>query len=456
MKRGIGIALAVLLLAASIGCVGSLFHRDGEVEQISIPADRGAPDEVIRSFLCQFVISKDCRSYTYEAQHDVYSVMRDGEEYILDYLDFDVTETRDSGLYAVEGNVIFACRPDGSWAWNNWGFTAPQPIEAAQTAPGEEPATAPEEEPATAPEEEPAATPTPEPKEEPTATPTPEPREEPTATPSSFLFGGVEVQAGQSAVRVKGKKDALIRISPEEMDLLIKLCPDLSKLVLDYCCMADYSRIGELTGLKELEITTTTHEKDVGIPLTDIDWIASLHRLRSLTLCYNEISDIRALAELDALEELNLAWNKLEDNDLRWLSGLNLQKLYLYGNSYLKDVSELASIRSLELLHLGGCRKITRIDSLADLPYLKELDVSYCPLKDLLCFSDFKALKTLRLEHSDYVDFYYYYDLANCESLETIVISEKDTDIESALWGMITDMGRGDIEIVYWESYHES
>ena len=74
----------------------------------------------------------------------------------------------------------------------------------------------------------------------------------------------------------------------------------------------------------------------------------------------------------------------------------------------------------------------------------------------MLCFSDFKALKTLRLEHSDYVDFYYYYDLANCESLETIVISEKDTDIESALWGMITDTGRGDIEIVYWESYHES
>ena len=434
MKRGIGIALAVLLLAASIGCVGSLFHRDGEVEQISIPADRGAPDEVIRSFLCQFVISKDCRSYTYEAQHDVYSVMRDGEEYILDYLDFDVTETRDSGLYAVEGNVIFNCTRDGYWGWNNWSFTVPKLVEAETSIPTQPLDLA----------------------ETPTPTPTPEPKEEPTATPSSFLFGGVEVQAGQSAVRVKGKKDAIIRISPEEMDLLVRLCPNLTKLVLDYCCMADYSKIGKLTSLKELEITTTTHEKDIGIPLVDIDWISSLQNLRSLTLCYNEISDIRAIAELSDLEELNLAWNKLEDNDLRWLSGLNLQKLYLYGNSYLKDVSELASIRSLELLHLGGCRKITRIDSLADLPYLKELDVSYCPLKDLLCFSDFKALKTLRLEHSDYVDFYYYYDLANCESLETIVISEKDTDIESALWGMITDTGRGDIEIVYWESYHES
>ena len=446
MKRGIGIALAVLLLAASIGCVGSLFHRDGEVEQISIPADRGAPDEVIRSFLCQFVISKDCRSYTYEAQHDVYSVMRDGEEYILDYLDFDVTETRDSGLYAVEGNVIFACRPDGSWAWNNWGFTAPQPIEAAQTAPGEELATAPEEEP--------TATPTPEPKEEPTATPTPEPREEPTATPSSFLFGGVEVQAGQSAVRVKGKKDAIIRISPEEMDLLVRLCPNLTKLVLDYCCMADYSKIGKLTSLKELEITTTTHEKDKGIPLVDIDWISSLQNLRSLTLCYNEISDIRAIAALSDLEELNLAWNKLTDDDLDWLSDLKLRKLYLYGNYNLKNISALASIRSLKLLHIGGCRKITKIDALAKLPHLEELDVSYCPLKDLTFLYEFKELKTLRLEHSEYVDFYYYYDLGQSESLETVVISKQDTEIEKAIRAYIRDSG-SDLEIVYWEDYHE-
>ena len=468
MKRGIGIALAVLLLAASIGCVGSLFHRDGEVEQISIPADRGAPDEVIRSFLCQFVISKDCRSYTYEAQHDVYSVMRDGEEYILDYLDFDVTETRDSGLYAVEGNVIFNCTRDGYWGWNNWSFTVPklveaetsiptQPLDLAETptpTPTPEPKEEPTATPTPEPKEEPTATPTPEPREEPTATPTPEPKEEPTATPSSFLFGGVEVQAGQSAVRVKGKKDAIIRISPEEMDLLVRLCPNLTKLVLDYCCMADYSKIGKLTSLKELEITTTTHEKDIGIPLVDIDWISSLQNLRSLTLCYNEISDIRAIAELSDLEELNLAWNKLTDDDLDWLSDLKLRKLYLYGNYNLKNISALASIRSLKLLHIGGCRKITKIDALAKLPHLEELDVSYCPLKDLTFLYEFKELKTLRLEHSEYVDFYYYYDLGQSESLETVVISKQDTEIEKAIRAYIRDSG-SDLEIVYWEDYHE-
>lgn len=441
MKRWIGILLAGLLLCSAVGCIGDLFHKDEEVEQISVSADRGAPDEVIRSFLSQFVVGKDCNSYTYEAKHDVYSVMQKGEEYILDYMDFDVTEYKASGAYAVEGNVVFACRPDGSWAWNNWSFTVPTPIEATQTEPEAEPVA--------------ETTVGSEPVEEPTVeTPPPEPKEKPTAAPSSFLFGGVEVQAGQSAVKVKGKKEALIRISPEEMDLLIKLCPNLSKLVLDYCCMADYSRIGELTGLKELEITTTTHEKDIGIPLVDIDWISSLQNLRSLTLCYNEISDIRAIAELSDLEELNLAWNKLTDDDLDRLSDLNLRKLYLYGNYNLKNISALASIRSLKLLHIGGCRKITKIDALAKLPHLEELDVSYCPLKDLTFLYEFKELKTLRLEHSEYVDFYYYYDLGQSESLETVVISKQDTEIEKAIRAYIRDSG-SDLEIVYWEDYHE-
>lgn len=218
--------------------------------------------------------------------------------------------------------------------------------------------------------------------------------------------------------------------------------------------MADYSRIGELTSLKELQISTTTHEKDKGIPLVDIDWISSLHHLRSLTLCYNEICDIRAIADLSNLEELNLAWNDLTDDDLNWLSNLDLRKLYLYGNSNIKDLSALTSIRSLELLHLGGCKRVTKVNALAKLPYLKELDIGYCPVKDFLCFRDFKALKTLRIEFTDFVDYYFYYDLAQCETLEKIVISKNDTDIECAIRGMIQDMALDNLEIVYWEDYH--
>ena len=298
---------------------------------------------------------------------------------------------------------------------------------------------------------------TPEPTDVPTAVPTDTPTPVPTATPvpSSFQFGGTTVQKGQTSVRVKGEKSALIRISAEEMDLLVALCPKLTDLVLDYCCMADYSRIGELTSLKNLQITTTTHEKDYGIPLVDIDWISSLGNLRTLTLSYNKINDIRALSDLTDLEELNLAWNDLDDDDLEWLSGLNLKRLYLYCNYNIRNVSPLASIRSLEMLHLGGCRRVTSVKSLGALPRLKELDISYCPIKDYTVFRNFGMLKTLRIYCTEFVDYYFYYDLAQCEPLEKIVISKEDTEIENALYGMIIDL-RPDIEIVYWEDYQKT
>ena len=289
--------------------------------------------------------------------------------------------------------------------------------------------------------------------EEPVETPTPVP---PTPTdeplPSSFFFGGVEVAAGQTSVKVTGKKNAIIRITPEEMDLLIKLCPKLTNMELDYCCMADYSRIGELTSLKHLQITTTTHSQDYGIPLVDIDWTASLKNLRYLCLTYNKINDIRALSNLTNLEELNLGWNELSDEDLRWLEDLNLKALYLYCNEDLRNVSGLASIKSLETLHIGGNRKLSGFTELNTLPNLKWLDISYLPVKDFSWVKGFKRLETLRIVKTEYLgEDYYYHELANCKTLKTIYIAPDDTEIEWALRDMIYDM-RPDIELLYYEN----
>ncbi|MBR6039515.1 MAG: leucine-rich repeat domain-containing protein [Clostridia bacterium] len=297
--------------------------------------------------------------------------------------------------------------------------------------------------------------PTPVPTEPPT--PTPVPTEPPTPEPElpdSFLFGGVTVVAGQTAVKVAGKQNALIRITPEEMDMLIRLCPNLTTLTLNYCCMADYSRIGELTKLRNLMISTTTHSMDPGIPLVDIDWMASLKDLRTLYLAYNKIEDIRVLAGLTKLEELNLGWNNISDSDLNYLTGLPLRLLYLYCDSSLRDVSALSNIRSLELLHIGGNKKLrfSGIKKLTNLSHLKELDISYCPVEDFEWIRDFKSLETLRIEYSEFIDFYAYYDLAASETLQTVVISREDTDTEEALRAMIRDC-KSDIEIVYWEDY---
>lgn len=320
-----------------------------------------------------------------------------------------------------------------------------EPKDVDVTEPNDTPAPVPDDTP----------TPSPVPTEPPTPTPSPVPTPTPTPElPKSFLFGGVEVWAGQTAVSVTGKKDDIIRITPEEMDMLIRLCPNLTSLELDYCCMPDYSRIGELTKLKHLMISTTTHEKDYGIPLVDIDWMASLKDLRTLYLAYNKIDDIRAVAKLGNLEELNLGWNDISDSDLDYLTGLPLRKLYLYCNESLRDVSALSDISSLELLHIGGNRKLSfsGIKKLTALPNLKELDISYCPVEDFLWVQNFKRLETLRIEFSDYIDYYTYYDLMGCQTLRKVVISKEDKQTETAIKDMIS-IYQPDIELVYWEEY---
>ena len=88
----------------------------------------------------------------------------------------------------------------------------------------------------------------------------------------------------------------------------------------------------------------------------------------------------------------------------------------------------------------------------ACLSRLKELDISYCPVEDFVWVQDFKRLQTLRIEYSDYIDFYTYYDLAASDTLQTVVISKNDTKTEEALRAMIRDC-KSDIEIVYWENY---
>ena len=342
---------------------------------------------------------------------------------------FDLSSLLPGGASESESVVVLTPEPTD--------VPAPEPTEASMLEPTEAPAP------------EPTEAPTP----EPTEAPTPESTEAPTPElPSSFLFGGEEVWAGQTAVKVTGKKEAIIRITPEEMDMLIRLCPNLTNLELCYCCMPDYSRIGELTSLKRLLISSTTHEKDPGIPLVDIDWIASLKDLRYLNLTYNQINDIRAISELTNLEQLNLGWNALSDEDLDWLTGLNLTELYLYCNTSLRDVSPLAKIKSLEMLHIGGNRKVKGLKKLTALSKLKTLDISYCPNDSFIWIKDFKKLETLRIEYSDYIDYYAYYDLMQSKTLRTVVISKKDKKTETALKDMIKDF-HPDIEIAYWEDY---
>ena len=291
-----------------------------------------------------------------------------------------------------------------------------------------EPVKDPTDKPTAKPTEKPTAEPTKEPTAAPTATPGP------TATPKTpkyFTFGGQQIAPGSDTVDIAGKRDSRIKISKEEMDQLVYYCPKLKKLALDYCDIENCSRIGELTSLTELTITTTGNVSGAG-KMSDISWVKSLTKLRRISFAHNAISDISALEDLTDLERLNLADNRLDSNDLKYLTNLqSLQNLYLYSNTDITDVSPLAELENLVLLHIGGCKNVTDISVLTDLPFLREMNLGYVDQISFKYFKDFKTLDTLWLQGCN--PSRDYSGLASCSRLKKIYVYSNDTKLKAAL-----------------------
>lgn len=293
-----------------------------------------------------------------------------------------------------------------------------------------------------APDITPAPTPVPKPTDTPTPSPipTPTPTPSPTPVPKSFTFGGVTIPSG--SVEINGRPEAMdfngnakgvfTRISREEVETMVALCPDLRVLDVDYCYFETYEPLAKLKNLEYLELKTCGNSKG-GVPLSDIDWIADLTNLTHLNLCHNRIYDISALENLDQLEWLNLGDNGLDDSDLSYLEDLtSLNTLYLYSNN-LKDVSALKNLSALETLNLGNNKNIKTVKSLTKLKKLSTLQVFGTSIDDLSYFKDFAKLTKVdlagckKLVYSDY-----YYGLKNCKKLKTFVVAKDDYDGISA------------------------
>lgn len=297
--------------------------------------------------------------------------------------------------------------------------------------------------PTAVPTEVPTAVPTEVPTAEPTQPPTPTPK--PTSVPKTFLFGGAELPAGLTKIdkntvdengnKVIGEKTDPKRITKKEVEALVALCPNLSKLVLDYCYLDDYTPLSKLTGLTDLALMTCGNEYG-GEKLDDIGWISTLTELTDLTLCYNNISDITPLAGLENLEYLNLAGNDLDDEDLKVLAKLpSLTTLYLYWLPNLTDVTPLAEIEYLCYLHLGHDSKIESVKPLTKLKYLTQLRINDTAVKDISYFGDFKHLKYLDLSDcarkaSDYAV------LGNCPKLKGVAVANAPDDVKTVFAGL--------------------
>ena len=306
------------------------------------------------------------------------------------------------------------------------------------------PVEAPTPESVEAPTPAPTEAPTPEPVEAPTPAPTEAPTPMPTEVPDYFMFGGKKIKTGTKKINgkdlgINGKSKKLKHIPANEVNDLVTLCPDLEELILDYCYMDDYSPLGELTGLRKLQLSNCNEGK--GNPVSDIGWVEGLQALRTLNLANNNVSDTTAIGELINLTQLYLGENPLTDEDLEPIGDLkNLEKLSLYYVKKITDVSPLANLSKLTYLHLGSNSKLKDVKPLTNLKKLVYLRLNRTNVSDLTGFGKLTSLKKLDLSRCP-IDESTVVALQGCKKLEKIVIEMSDVNTYDAVLNYLINEG---------------
>lgn len=111
--------------------------------------------------------------------------------------------------------------------------------------------------------------------------------------------------------------------------------------------------------------------------LTTLDWVRDLPQLVSLSVGHNEIGTIDALASLRQLRMVNLRHNKVRD--LGPLAGLSRLEVLILEANHISDVSPLSGLDNLLVLELAG-NDVSDVGPLAELEQLIEVDVADNPV----------------------------------------------------------------------------
>lgn len=225
---------------------------------------------------------------------------------------------------------------------------------------------------------------------------------------------------------------------PHDADSLedLKLIPYVEKLTIADKKLSSLSALSSLTKLEELDLSNSR------FPTEDLEILANLHSLTSLTLSNcglstiaklegaaaltvldlssNTIRNMAALSSITTLKELNLQHNAV--TDLSDLSGLTeLSKLDISYNS-VSSLTPLASCTNLTWLDAGNNSIVTlsavdqmprlqylalNYNNIADISILKtctvmtELYISNNKLENITSLNDLSALEVLDFSYND-------------------------------------------------------
>ncbi|MDW3645522.1 MAG: NACHT domain-containing protein [Bacteroidia bacterium] len=211
----------------------------------------------------------------------------------------------------------------------------------------------------------------------------------------------------------------------------------------------DLTKLGELNGLKLLDLRRAAHEFTL-----DISPISNLQNLESLDLSFTEVLDISPLSELYNLKHLDIRFLDADKKtrkqgsgvtitlvddvyiDLSFLSKMEqLQYLNLY-NTKVKNFSTLSKLKNLRHLELepsldAYLYRLRDLSPLSGLIHLEYLNLNSIEVEDLSPLSELKQLKELHLVYSSVKDLS---PLSNLQELETIYLGNtSDIDLTPLL-----------------------
>lgn len=144
----------------------------------------------------------------------------------------------------------------------------------------------------------------------------------------------------------------------------LRSLPNLRELSLDTIKPPPLEILSQLAGLERLSIDGVYGKNQ------DLSPLASLDRLKSLSLNFAELSDVSWISSLSNLEELYIRRNQIED--LAPLSALTKLRVLDVSNSGVASGEPLRNLENLEFLNIGG-NPLLSLDFLKDLPALDEL-----------------------------------------------------------------------------------
>ncbi len=201
-----------------------------------------------------------------------------------------------------------------------------------------------------------------------------------------------------------------------EIDSLAPLiaAKDLQELRISVDLIHDTGSIGQLTGIKRLELGEVRG--------ADLSAVAGLSQLKSLSLSASEKDNLAPLRTMEA--EIEIDHDSWQTGDIENLANIKgLSNVRLYGARDLSALSGAKRLRQLSLQPNG----LASLAPIAGLVSLEHLNIVHSTIKDLTPLSGNTRLKSLTLLNTAISDLSV---LEQLRDIETLTLSASDyTDI---------------------------